>query len=162
MRSFSTEKFRFIDFTEMNGALTRKVWECRNLPEIRKWMVNPDPIAYEDHIRFIDGLKNKNNVRYYVVLYNDALIGSVNIHIENDGVAERGIYIHPHHWGKGFAKTICRYLYSYIHRNMGINTVTTKVMKDNLGSNSLECSLGASESSREGNLIYYSCDIESY
>lgn len=162
MNSFSTDSFKFIDFTEMNGTLTRKVWECRNLPEIRKWMVNPDFIPYENHVRFIKGLKEKSNVAYYVVLWNGEFIGSVNIHIEGKGVAERGIYVHPDYWGKGFAKKICRALYAYLSKNKGINTIVTKVLKSNVSSKSLERSLGASEMSEDRRFVFYACDISNH
>lgn len=162
MGSFKTENFTFIDFTEMDESMSRQVWECRNLPEIRKWMVNPECIQYEDHLRFVDGLKSKCNVKYYAVLQNGEFIGSVNIHIENDGSAERGIYIHPEYWGKGMAKKICRDFYSCLRRNVGINAITTKVLRENVGSNALERSLGASKISEDGRLCYYHCDIRDY
>lgn len=162
MKSFTTDSFEFIDFTEMDDTLIRQVWECRNLPEVRKWMVNPEYIPYESHLQFIRSLNSKGDTKYYAANLNGDLIGSVNVHIGNDGSAERGIYIHPEYWGKGLAKKICREFYSYLRSNMGINAITTKVLKENIGSNSLERSLGASKISEDESLNYYYCDIRDY
>ena len=160
MGSFETDNLTFLDYREMDEDMSVKVWECRNLPEIRKWMVNQDIIPYENHLRFIKGLKEKKNVSYYVVLWNGEFIGSVNIHIEGKGIAERGIYVHPDYWGKGIAKKICGALYAYLHKNKGISTIITKVLKGNVSSNSLERSLGASEMSEDDRFVYYACDID--
>lgn len=160
MSSIRTENFTFVDFREMDEAMSRKIWECRNLPNIRKWMINPGHIPYYSHVNFVDSLKSKANIMYYVVLQDGLFVGSINIHIAENGTAERGIYIHPKYWGMGLAKKICRDFYSYIRNNMGINTITTKVLKDNVGSNSLERSLGASKISEDDRFIYYSCNLK--
>lgn len=162
MSSFTTENFTFLDFIEMDEGMSRKVWACRNHPEIRKWMVNQEMIPLENHIKFINGLKNNGNSRYYAVVQDRNFVGSVNIHIEREGTAERGIYIHPEYWGKGLAKKICKDFYSYLRRNEGINTINTKVLKDNVGSNALEYSLGASKSYEDEGLNYYNCDLRHY
>ena len=162
MNSFSTKNFQFVDYREMDESMSRKVWECRNLPEIRKWMVNPEPIPYTSHIHFVNELRSKVNTKYYAILHDGVFVGSINLHIEEDGSAERGIYIHPGYWGNGLAKGVCREFYSYVLNNMGISSIITKVLKDNAGSNSLERSLGAIESSEDKRFVYYNCDLSNY
>lgn len=68
MRSFSTDNFQFVDFREMDEAMSRKVWECRNLPEIRKYMVNHDFITWDSHRSFINLLKSMYKQLYFSVL----------------------------------------------------------------------------------------------
>lgn len=68
MKSFSTDKFTYQNYTDMDDAMSRQVWECRNLPEIRKYMVNQDIIPFDAHCRFVENLQYKNNVLYFNIL----------------------------------------------------------------------------------------------
>lgn len=159
MGSFKTENFTFIDFTEMDEAMSRKVWECRNLSEIRKWMVNSEFIPYDSHAGFVESLKHKTDALYFSVLHDGKFIGSVNIHMNLSGEAERGIYIHPDYWGKKYAKKMCSEFYSYVRKKFGITHITTKVLKENIGSNSLESSLNAMVVGEDERFYYYSCEL---
>lgn len=120
------------------------IWEIRNHPEIRKCMTYPEPIELADHRHFVKSLSEREDVRYYLVKDEGGnIIGSVNIsHITLDTV-ERGIYIIPEYQGKGHAKRLSVEFYDYIHREFSINTVITKVLKENKPSNALQNSLGA-------------------
>lgn len=155
MRSFATNHFRFIDFTEMSSDLSRQVFECRNHPEIRRWMVNDKPILRANHDAFVLDLSRRNDVLYFCVIKDGIFIGSINIHSEGNNVAERGIYIHPVYQGKGYSKLICIESYDYFHKNYGLNHIITKVKKNNISSNSLEKSLGATLEKSDEELNYY-------
>lgn len=159
MKSFRTENFEVIDFTDMNASLSKEVWECRNLPEIRKWMTNDQPISFESHQNFIRQLCNLDNASYYSVLLNGAFIGSINFHFEEGYVAERGIYLNPDFIGKGLAKKLCHEIYAYFRDKRGIRHVKTKVKKENINSNALEASLGAVISSEDDDYNYYLLDL---
>lgn len=159
MSSFNTANFTFVDFTEMNESQSLQVLECRNNPEIRMWMVNTDIISADCHSKFVQSLSGNKHKLYFSVLYRGQFIGSINIHIEDTDRAERGIYIHPRFWGKKFALNICKEFYKYIHDNLGINIIYTKVKKENKGSNALELALGAKLSHDDASFFYYSCDL---
>lgn len=161
MGNFKTNSFMFLDYTEMDEEMSRMVWQTRNLPEIRERMVNPDPISLDAHFSFVRGLKDRTDVKYYAVLHEGQFVGSVNLHNEDVGIAERGIYIHPEHWGKGYAKSICTELYQHAHSKFGISTILTKVLKTNHGSNSLERSLGAALIAEDDRFFYYQRRISS-
>lgn len=159
MSSFNTDNFTFVDFTEMNESQSLQVLECRNNPVIRMWMVNTDIISADNHSKFVKSLSQNKSKLYFSVLYHDKFIGSINIHIEDSDKAERGIYINPHFWGKKFALNICKEFYKYIHDNLGINIIFTKVKKENVGSNALELALGAKLLHDDASFYYYSCDL---
>lgn len=87
-------------------------------------------------------------------------IGSINIHFEEDSnSAERGLYIHPDYWGKGLAKKICKEAYRYLRDNIGLKHITTKVLKENINSNSLENALGAKLVNKDDIFNYYDCQL---
>jgi len=68
MKSFSTDNFTFVDYTEMNDMLVKEVWETRNHPEVRKYMNDTEHIPFSDHINFINKLRCRRNVQYFSVL----------------------------------------------------------------------------------------------
>lgn len=159
MNSFSTENFTFVDFREMEEGMSRKVWECRNLPEIGKYMVNQDLITWDSHKSFINSLKTMNNKLYFSVLMEGVFVGSINLLFEDQNIAERGIYIKPENQGKGLAKLICKDFYKYFRDIYGLRSVTTKVLKGNVGSNALERSLGSVKVAEDDRFFYYKCDL---
>lgn len=159
MKSFTTDKFTYIDYTEMDDAMSRKVWECRNLPEIRKYMVNQIIIPFESHCIFVKKLRHNDNVLYYNVLSGGVIVGSINLHFNESDSAERGIYLDPSYQGKGLSKQICKDFYKHFRDNHGLRFITTKVLKDNVSSNALERSLGAEQVSEDDRFFYYKCDL---
>ena len=148
-------EFEFIDYTELPEELVRRVWECRNLPEIRCQMVNTEPIPLSRHLDFIEKLKSDEKSIYFAVVSGGELIGSVNLHLGEDMEAERGIYILPEYQGQGFAKRICTELYKYARERLGVECITTTVLRGNDRSNGLERSLGARLSREDGRYCYY-------
>lgn len=155
MSSFNTENFSFLDFTEMDEDMSRQVWECRNLPEIRKWMVNTDTISFSDHCRFIDNLRQVDKKQYYCIIYNGIFAGSINIQYETPECAERGIYLHPDFFGQNLAVKVCNEFYKYLRKNTDLKYITTKVLRSNPSSNKLESSLHAMKTSEDCNYNYY-------
>ena len=56
-----------------------KVVLSRNIAEyVRENMINSEPISLENHILFIESLKNKNKT-YFAIFFDNQLIGSLNI-----------------------------------------------------------------------------------
>lgn len=159
MSSFKTDNFTFLDYTEMDDVMSRLVWECRNLPEIRKWMVNSDSISFMEHSRFIERLKLTGNSQYYCIIYNKSFIGSINIQYESQESAERGIYLHPDFFGRNLALKVCNEFYAYLRDYTTIRYITTKVLQNNFSSNRLEESLHANKIDEDGKFNYYRIDI---
>lgn len=50
---FKTDNFEFVNYTQLTVEEMRVLLDGRNSPEIRKWMYNPEPIAWEDHVTYI-------------------------------------------------------------------------------------------------------------
>ena len=67
---FKTEHFRFVNYALLTENESRAVWEARNHPDIRKWMVNDIPISWGNHQLFINGL-NKSSDRVYYAVWHD-------------------------------------------------------------------------------------------
>ena len=65
--SFTTEHFRFVNYTLLTETESHSVWEARNHPEVRKWMVNAEPISWRNHQLFMKSLATKSDRTYYAV-----------------------------------------------------------------------------------------------
>lgn len=162
MKSFETDNFIFVDFTEMDEAMSAKVWECRNHPLVRKNMVNSNLITLEEHNNFLNYLKNNDNKKYYYVTGKKEggnFIGSINIIYESQNTVERGIYLHPDYFGRGISKKLTIEFYNYLHSNLGISTIKTKVKKNNIPSNKLDKSLGAEIIGEDEEYLYWSVKL---
>ena len=159
MKRITTENFTFLDFTEMDAEMSAKVLSCRNMPEVRKWMVNKDIIPEAGHKKFIESLKGKTDARYYCVIKGGEFAGVVNFHYSSPEEAERGIYLHPDFWKLGLSKEICREIQLYLRDNEGLKYICTKVFKGNESANALQQSLGAHKISEDEDFNYYRYDM---
>lgn len=72
------KNFIFLDENEIIEVL-----ELRNKEYIRDNMINSEPISLKNHLLFIESLKKNKNRTYFTILFDNQLIGSVNI-IKNE------------------------------------------------------------------------------
>lgn len=103
---FKTPHFDFINYVNLTEEESHRVWEGRNHPEVRKWMVNAEPFSFESHKSFIDGLKEKEDRLYWAVKNEGELVGSFSLH-PYDGEkkeGEMGKYLFFEARGKGLGK----------------------------------------------------------
>lgn len=96
-KSYQVQKFLFKSFITLSDDEKKLVWEWRNHPDIRKWMVNRDIIPFDNHLSFLDSLKDRNDKFYWLALYNGKPVGVLSIADCNDALTEGtpGYYIDP-------------------------------------------------------------------
>ena len=75
-------KIVFKNFIFLNDIEKKDILELRNKEYVRENMINSEPISLENHILFIESLKNKNKT-YFAIFFDNQLIGSLNI-IKNE------------------------------------------------------------------------------
>ena len=95
-----------VNYTELTEDESRQVWQTRNLPEIRKWMFNPEPFSWEEHSRFVASLEQRPDKLYMAFFDGEQLVASYDLIDIHDGHAECGLYLHPDYEGKGIASMI--------------------------------------------------------
>ncbi|MEG2341177.1 MAG: GNAT family N-acetyltransferase [Odoribacter sp.] len=91
---YSVEEYEYVNFISLSITEKIEVLSWRNNPVIRKWMKNTELIDEESHLKFVDNLKERQDIFYWVVRKNGKAIGCYNIiHIDNINKAcESGIY----------------------------------------------------------------------
>lgn len=116
--------YSYKNYIQLTDAEIRLVWKWRNDSEIRKWMSNPDIIPYEKHIAYVESLKGRNDVYYWLVFKKNVPIGSFNltkIDRENNK-AEAGYYLAPEllNSGEGFGlhNNYKQFVYNYLEVEM--------------------------------------------
>ncbi len=131
-----------VPYQDMTEEQSRKVWECRNRPEIRGFMNNPEPFSLESHLRFVKGLETRSDCEYYAVFDGDDFLASYDfVDIRDGETADRGLFTAPEHQGEGIASALEALMECGIIRR-GIHTLTANVLKRNEASFNYHLSQG--------------------
>ena len=146
--------YRLVNYVDATPAQQEAILALRNRDDIRCRMVHPEIIPLENHLRFVESLKGRDDRLYYAVYKGDELVGTYNLTREEEGVWERGIIAAPATQGKGETAVWERQILCTLP-SAGIRTLTAKVKEDNLRSVRYHQKMGFREQSRENGYIYY-------
>jgi UDP-4-amino-4,6-dideoxy-N-acetyl-beta-L-altrosamine N-acetyltransferase len=92
---------RLLDFTTLNTEQLTMVLSWRNHPDVRSWMLNSNEISLNEHLSFIESLKNRTDKRYFLIQKGNDYIGVVDLTDITITSAEIGIYTNPDMRGVG-------------------------------------------------------------
>lgn len=149
-----TTMYNIINYVDCTYDQNLEILGLRNLDDVRKWMVNPGIITEENHLRFVESLKENPNRLYYAIYKDGLLVGTYNLTKEKEGVWERGIIANPVTQGKGETIRWERQILSDLPKNV-IKALTAKVKLDNPRSIRYHEKLGFQEQSRDKEYVYY-------
>lgn len=113
--TYHIRNFDFKNFTTLTAEEIRLVWELRNHPDIRKWMVNSDIIPFENHLSFLSSLKDRLDKYYWLAIYKGKPVGVLSIANCNDALTEGtpGYYIDPYCFIVGIGVEL-QYAFKYL------------------------------------------------
>lgn len=129
-----------IPYQLMNQELSKEVLECRNHPNIRQFMTNPEPIPFENHIQFIENLDTKQK-KYFAVLKNGLFFGAFNLHFDSE-VATWGFFLNPNLMGSGLGVLLETIVLEISFFLFEIPELTGVVLEENKGALSLHKRFG--------------------
>lgn len=153
-------EYKLISYPLLNSATSDIMLRERNAEEVRRQMVNCEPISREEHERFVESLRYRNDCAYYAVFdAKGSVVGSVNLRLKTTDSVDRGIWISEGCRGKGIAGNLMRMLYDWLCYDLGMKSVVTQVRHENGASNALEHKLGAVETARDEEYIYYELQL---
>ncbi len=129
------KEIKFENILKVNDEIKEKVRQWRNKEEIRKHMLNQHIITKEEHLNWIESLKNRNDWKFWVVFVDEIPIGSVylqNMDFKNL-TSEWGFYIGEDDYrGKGLGKYILFKLLEFYFEEMKFEVLFTKVISNNI------------------------------
>lgn len=124
---YESHGYQFKNFVILTKEEKLMVLGWRNHEKVRSMMVNKDLIAEEDHFRFIESLKNRDDCYYWLVISPAGgyigVLDILHVDMKND-TGEIGYYLNPDELGMGFEFIIeCNY-FVYGQLCLGNNLVT--------------------------------------
>ena len=120
---------RLLDFTTLDTQLLTTVLAWRNHSDIRRWMLSDDEISLENHLRFVESLKNRADKRYFLVQREGESIGVIDFTDITQNSAEIGIYANPQMRGGG--EVLMNVLIEYGFSTLGVKMLIASVFADN-------------------------------
>lgn len=127
-------KIFFKDFVFLNSSEKQEILSLRNQNYIRENMINSDIISLENHISFINSLKDEPNKKYFAIYVENELIGSLNF-VKNEELSW-GIYFKNE--TNPILKVVCTYLFlNFVFENFeeDINSFVKKTNTKAFGFN---------------------------
>ena len=126
-----------------------KIFEIANEDEVRQYSFNSDKIPLEDHKKWFNNILNGHSVKFYVLEYEDDLIGQLRLDFDEEYPVV-SISLNKKYRGLGLSKTLL---------NKGLELIEGKVIayikKENIRSISFFKSMGFKKC---GEIIIKGCD----
>ncbi len=122
-----------ISFPSMPDEEKEMVRKWRNHPNIRKWMYNSKPISREEHLSFIEKLKQSGEDFYFLVKEGGKYIGVISIR-RVDFYHKHcflGIYANPYSKTKGLGKKLIQALDELVFDFMKFHSLKLEVIEGN-------------------------------
>jgi len=131
---FINKKITFFPLLQVDKKIIEKIRNWRNSKEIRNYMYNDSYITKEEHQKWYESLKNRENTKVWVVYVGNTPIGIVDlIHLDHKNkITDWGFYIGDKKFkGKGLGKVILYNLMNYVFEKMDIYKMHTSVLENN-------------------------------
>jgi len=136
---------KYKKFQDLSLEEKKEVLRWRNHPEIRKWMYNKEVISLQNHLEFIENLKNSNKI--YLKVGN---LGVVNFILKN-GYVEFGIHKNPEK--KGVGKKLIEFAVNYAFNELKIFKIILYVYENNEKALNLYLKFGFKQTGKKDDLI---------
>ena len=115
----------FRNFTKTTLEERKLILSWRNSDRIRLKMVNQEIIPLENHLKFIEGLKDRTDCIYWLVYLDGTPIGVIS-----GGTNSGGLYIGNQAYS-GYGIAIIYYDVKNLFENIGITEKVFEVLKTN-------------------------------
>ena len=143
-KRFRAGNYTFRNFIALTEQEKEKVWKWRNEESIRRFMYNKDIIPFENHLKFLGGLNEREDVYYWLVERGDEIVGVTNLTSVdlNQSRAELGYYMIPEMQKKGIGIDFAYYNFVFAFCEVGIGTLFGGIDKRNYNAVTLDSYLG--------------------
>lgn len=132
-KSYEVPPFFFRNYTELSEEEKLEVLRCRNAEEVRKWMCSTDEIEVENHLAYIERLK-ESDTNFYWAVYdsNGNFLGGISLVGMKDWSADSGIFLNPEFIGSGLGSKISIASMEFYFKQMGMKSIYSVVNAGNV------------------------------
>ena len=121
---YSSDGFDFVLYQDLSLEDSITLLSYRNNINVRKWMFNSDEITQENHLKFIDILKNNLEKVYCVVFRKEKIIGSINYYPIGEGEYMTGFFLNPRLQSSGIGL-----YFEYIYLKFFFEQINAKMIR---------------------------------
>ena len=141
---FKAGNYSFRNFISISEQEKEKVWRWRNEESIRRFMYNKEVIPFENHLKFIDGLSERNDVYYWIVEREGEIVGVTNLTSVDlqKSRAELGYYMVPEMQKKVIGIDFAYNNFVFAFCEIGVDTLFGGIDKRNINAVTLDSYLG--------------------
>ncbi|MFB6150493.1 MAG: GNAT family N-acetyltransferase [Haloarculaceae archaeon] len=107
--------------------------ECINDPRVRRGIASYRPTNREQEAEWFEGIAESDDEEHFLLTAAGDRAGIVGLHDVDEvfGNAEIGYYVHPEHWGNGYATDAVRQVAAYAFEERRLHRVSAKCFADN-------------------------------
>ncbi len=138
----------FKNILEVDESLQMMVREWRNSADVKKYMYSDHDISVEEHIKWLDSLKNSEKNLAFVVFIDNNPIGIVSIVNINKThkTSDWGFYIYDTSLrGKGIGTSVLEKLINYAFNSLNIDKLNCEAIITNIQVHKLYQKVGFKE-----------------
>lgn len=120
---------KLINFIDLTLEEKKMVLLWRNHKEIKQWMYNTDDISIENHLKFIESLKNAIDKLYFLVKQDNEYIGVIDFTNITNKSSDFGLYSNVDL--KGAGKILLENICNYAFNTLKLEILKAEVFGDN-------------------------------
>ncbi len=144
---------RLVNFTSLDTKEIKMIYNWRNNPKIAKYMINKS-ITWDEHLGFIDSLKNSQDKIYFLVYKDDLAIGVISFINISKNSCEFGIYASPDLRGMG--DLLMGVVVDYAFNRLCVKEILAKAFMDNLRAITLYKKFEFNIIKKDKDMVYFS------
>jgi len=126
------ENINLINFVDLTLDEKKMILSWRNHPSVKQWMYGTNDITLENHLAFIESLKNSKDKLYFVVKQDDQYIGVIDFTELNNPELYFGLYANPDTKIAGIGRVLEKISIDYAFNMLKKDTLKLEVFSENI------------------------------
>lgn len=123
-----------IHLREIEEHDLKNIFDWRNHPSVRKMMIDPSKLIWENHLSFWRKLLNDDFVVKYIIEKENKSCGVIRLDLnESKTIGEIDIFINPSFHGQGIGTLAVEELINE-QKEKGLKKIIARVIPENIGS----------------------------
>lgn len=135
-KDYCVDSYIFRNFITLSLEEKKMVLDWRNKEKIRRWMNHTEVIPLENHLNYIESLKEREDVFYWLVYRSNEPVGVVDILDVNpeNGDVETGYYLNPDYLDSGLGFEFYYYFKLFFHDYLMVDRAVGDLLVGNVNS----------------------------